>query len=62
MSLPLKDIRSAVDETTDETLEAIARLRGVTKGELVRGILQAWRDEQLAIAESLRKVVEGRRR
>lgn len=53
MSLPLKDLRTSVDEVTDALLESHAQARSVTKSEIVREILSSWRHDQLAIHRSL---------
>jgi hypothetical protein len=42
MSLPLKDVRSAVPETTDVWLEIEGRATGVDKAAVVRDVLNGW--------------------
>ena len=42
MSLPLKDLRTAVPDTTDVWLEIEARAGGVDKAAVVRDVLNEW--------------------
>jgi hypothetical protein len=49
VSLPLVDVRSAVDGLTDALLEATSQARGVTKSETIRDILTQWSRDQLKI-------------
>lgn len=42
MSLPLKDLRSAVPEATDVWLEIESRASGVDKAAVVRDVLNEW--------------------
>ena len=42
MGIPLKDIRSAVAESTDTWLEIEAAASGVDKAAVVRGVLDDW--------------------
>ena len=42
MSLPLKDLRTAVPESTDVWLEIEARATGVDKAAIVRDVLNEW--------------------
>ena len=42
MSLPLKDLRTAVPESTDVWLEIEARASGIDKAAIVRDVLNDW--------------------
>lgn len=42
MSLPLKDLRTAVPDTTDVWLEIESRAAGVDKAAVVRDVLNEW--------------------
>lgn len=42
MSLPLKDVRTAVPDTTDVWLEIEARADGVDKAAVIRDVLNEW--------------------
>ena|SRR6185437_1072359 len=42
MSLPLKDLRTAVPDTTDVWLEIESRAIGVDKAQVVREVLNEW--------------------
>lgn len=42
MSLPLKDLRTAVPESTDVWLEIESRASGVDKAAVVRDVLNEW--------------------
>lgn len=42
MSLPLKDLRTAIPESTDVWLEIEARASGIDKAAIVRDVLNEW--------------------
>lgn len=50
MAEELRDVRAKVTVQTDAVLDAIARVRGVDRQEVVREILHKWSLEQIAIA------------
>jgi hypothetical protein len=46
MSLPLKDLRTAVPDTTDVWLEIESRASGIDKAAVVREVLNRWAKEK----------------
>lgn len=62
MSLPLKDLRTAVPEEVDAVLEAYARASERDKSALVREILQSWANERLREHELVTRLLKEPRR
>lgn len=58
MSAELKDFRGKITSETDAALEAINRVTGKDKSEIVREILHKWASEQIHVAT----VLDGRLR
>lgn len=61
MSLPLRDLRAKVTVESDVALEAVSRVTGKDKSEIVRGVLHEWALQQMDAATVLGRlmVAEG---
>lgn len=55
MSLPLKDLRTAIDERTHIVLSAAAAARGITMSELAREVIEQWSARQLVFSISVHR-------
>lgn len=53
MSVPLKDLRTKVDEITFLVITAQATIRGITKDEIAREVLKEWAANQLKIHDAI---------
>ena len=53
MSLELRDVRARVTVETDAALEAVARITGRDRSEILREVMHRWALEQVSIANVL---------
>lgn len=59
MSLDLKDLRAKITSETDCALEAVARVRGVDRSEIVREVLHAWALQQIDTARVMHSLLKS---
>jgi len=59
MSAELKDFRGKITAETDAALEAINRVSGRDKSEIVRDILHKWASEQIHVATVLDRMLQA---
>lgn len=60
MSLELADARIKITQETDAVLEAIHRASGRDRSEIVREVLHAWAEKQIAESVLTMKLLEAK--
>jgi hypothetical protein len=59
MSLDLKDLRAKITVEADCAIEAVSRVRGVERSEIVREVMHRWALEQIETCKVMHRLMRS---